>query len=426
MEETVRVRFNQILVSHYERLTGTINVPGGLPLSLDNIGCLILFGGRELDMTDITSEISERYTMEGFLKEVQDAGIETDEHFQTAIQDLMQRKYIEQRPEGHIHGYSDARETAQILNRIFPKMQGLNLLSYIWQTIAEVTSGRTDLEAALSRFDQTLNNHGFIPPKPKIPVIKKNPEKPAVPEKRESEISRRGSRIIRDYVVSETSARLIPPSSKSVGPPPASNVKTESDAASEKERLSSAVRQETEEKLEIKVSEIDQKVQAETEAMKQKIAELEKAIAAEKEKQVPTAAEVDQPEKKEEAAGVVEAVDTRESGAVDDEVAKKIAAFEKELALSCPICKTGVLQEKSTSNGKIFYTCATENCNFISWGKPHHIQCARCKNPFLIEVMDAAGQTVLRCPRATCQYRQALNAGSGVRVVRKRLVRRPK
>ena len=416
MEETVRVRFNQVLLSHYERLTGTVNVAGGLPLSLDNIGCLILFGGRELEVCDYTSEISERYTMEEFLKEVRDAGIETDEHFQTAMHDLTQRKYIEQLPDGHIHGYSDARETARVLNEIFPKMQGVNLLAYIWQMIAEITSGRTDLESALSRFDQTLNNHGVILPKPKIPVIKRAPEKPTAPEKKEPEISRRGSRIIRNYVVSETIAQPMPSASKQVGPPLASHAKTDRDAASDRE--------ETEEKAERTASEIDQKIQTETEAMKQKIAELEKAIAAGKEKQAP-AAEAPQPEKKEAAAGVVEAAGPRESVAVDDEVAKKIAAFEKELALSCPICKTGVLEEKSTAAGKLFYTCATENCNFISWGKPHHVQCARCKNPFLIEATDAAGQTVLRCPRATCQYRQALNAGSGVRVVRKRLVRRP-
>jgi ssDNA-binding Zn-finger/Zn-ribbon topoisomerase 1 len=426
MEETVRVRFNQILQSHYERLMGTIHVPGGLPLSLDNIGCLILFGGRELEVTDFTSEISERYTMEAFLKEIQDLGIETDEHFQTAMQDLMQKKYIEQLPDGHIHGYSDTKETAGILNRIFPQMQGLNLLAYIWQTIAEVTSGRTDLESALSRFDQTLNNHGVIPPKPKIPVIKKDPEKPAAPEKKEPEISHRSDRIIRDYVVSQTVARPIPSAPEPVGPPPASPVKTDRDAViSEKERWSSAVRKDTEEKRGITVSEIDQKIQAETEAMKQKIAELEKAIATGKEKQAP-AAEVIRPEKKEEVDGVVEAVDPRDRVAVDDEVAKQIAAFEKELALSCPICKTGVLQEKSTTAGKLFYACATKNCNFISWGKPHHIHCVRCKNPFLIEATDAAGQTVLRCPRATCQHRQALNAGSGVRVVRKRIVRRPR
>ena len=161
--------------------------------------------------------------------------------------------------------------------------------------------------------------------------------------------------------------------------------------------------------------------------MKQKIAELEKAIAAvEKEKQeIPS--EITVSIEKEEPAGVVDAVKNPEGIPVDDEVAKKIAAFEKELALVCPICKTGILQENSTAAGKIYYACASDKCNFISWGRPHNISCARCKNPFLVEVTDAAGQTILRCPRATCQHRQALNAApGGVKVVRKRLVRRPK
>jgi len=48
--------------------------------------------GRELEVCDYTSEISERYTMEEFLKEVRDAGIETDEHFQTAMHDLTAKK----------------------------------------------------------------------------------------------------------------------------------------------------------------------------------------------------------------------------------------------------------------------------------------------------------------------------------------------
>jgi hypothetical protein len=405
MEETVRSRFNQILIRHYERLTGSINVVGGLPLTLDNIACLIIFGGRELEMSDITSEISERYTMDEFLKEVSDTGIEQDEYFQAALQEMMQRKYIEHRPDGHIHGYSEPKETARMLNRIFPKMQGIQLLAYIWQTIAEVTSGRTDLESALSRFDQTLNNHGVVPPKPKIPVIKKEPEQPSAPEKKESGINRRSSKIIRDYVVSESPVRPTP--------------------ATRKPETLSAARRETGEGPEIKASEIDQKNQAEKEAMKQKIAELERSIAAaEKEKQA-AVAEVAEPVKKEEPAGVVDAADTQESVAVDDEVARKIAAFEKELALVCPICKTGVLAEKSTAAGKVFYACESEKCNFISWGRPHNIPCIRCKNPFLVEVTDAAGQTILRCPRATCQHRQALNP-TGVKVVRKRLVRRPK
>jgi hypothetical protein len=162
----------------------------------------------------------------------------------------------------------------------------------------------------------------------------------------------------------------------------------------------------------------------EAEAMRQKIAELERSIAA-KEKQQSAPAVTELPEKEKTAA--VSAGNNAEEGAPvdDDDIARKIADFEKELALICPICKTGVLQEKSTAAGKIFYSCEAEGCNFISWGRPHNIECARCKNPFLIEVTDAAGQTILRCPRATCQHRQPLSSG-GVKVVRKRLVRRKK
>ncbi|HLZ19526.1 MAG TPA: hypothetical protein VKO67_07925, partial [Smithellaceae bacterium] len=114
---------------------------------------------------------------------------------------------------------------------------------------------------------------------------------------------------------------------------------------------------------------------------------------------------------------------------VDDEaIAAKIAAFEKELALVCPICKVNALKEEKTVAGKLFYSCTSDKCNFISWGRPHHIQCARCKNPFMVEVTESTGQMVLKCPRATCQHRQPLSpatpAGGVKTVVRKRLVRR--
>ncbi len=405
MEEIVKNQFNQILAGHYERLTGSKNAPGGLPLTIDNIIFFILIGGRELEMSDYTSEVSDRYMMDEFLTEVKETGIEADEHFQAAMQELVQKKYIDPRPDGRIHGYQDCKETARTLNRIFPKMQGINLLAYVGQTIEEANSGRTDIAAALSRFDQTLNNHGVAPHKPKIPVITPPPqpraETPApVTEKKDTTTSRSGSRIIRDYVISEAPAKAAP-----AAPKPAAPV---SEPA--KKDAPADIHKETDS---------ERKIREEAAAMKQKIAELEKAIA-EAEKQAAPPEEMA-------TAGVEESAaaesNTEEIDQGDDEIAKKIAAFEKELALVCPICKTGILQEKSTGAGKVFYACESKSCNFISWGKPHNIPCARCKNPFLVEVTDTAGQTILRCPRATCQHRQALNP-QGVKVVRKRLVRR--
>jgi hypothetical protein len=386
MDEAIRDQFNQVLIKHIERLTGSRNAVGGLPLNLDNIGPFILFGGRELEMSDINSTVSERYSMEEFLKDAKETGIEQDENFQNALDEMTKRKYIDNRPEGRVHAYQDTKDTARLLNRIFPKMQGLNLLAYIWQTITEAVNGRTDLPSALSRFDQTLDHHGVIPPKPKIPVIQRDKSKPQTQdeEKSQSKLDSKNRRIIRDYVVS--------------------------DAPFKEKKMFSDEFPETVEKH----AEMDQKIQEETAVIKQKIAELEQTIAqAEKEKK---AAQV-------EAAAARAKAAAEEGGIVDDEIAGKIAAFEKELALACPLCKTGVLQEKSTAAGKVFYACETKNCNFISWGKPHHIECGRCKNPFLVEAKDATGQTILRCPRATCQYRQALSSG-GIKVVRKRVVRR--
>ncbi|NVL90865.1 MAG: hypothetical protein HWN69_07735 [Desulfobacterales bacterium] len=76
--------------------------------------------------------------------------------------------------------------------------------------------------------------------------------------------------------------------------------------------------------------------------------------------------------------------------------------------VSCPLCQTGKVQEEQTIKGKYFYTCPNKGCVFVSWGKPHHIVCSQCNNPFLIESTDKNGKTILRCPRATCRHKEAL------------------
>ena len=88
----------------------------------------------------------------------------------------------------------------------------------------------------------------------------------------------------------------------------------------------------------------------------------------------------------------------------DDDIDKRISAFEEDLALECPICKHSKVTAESTATGKSYYKCSNKECNFISWGKPHHISCPRCNNPFLIEAFNKAGKKIFKCPRATCRY----------------------
>ncbi len=132
-----------------------------------------------------------------------------------------------------------------------------------------------------------------------------------------------------------------------------------------------------------------------------------------------TDTEVQKPETKadltEEAASTVEAEyetdivsEAHETISADDLIERQIAAFEQDLAMVCPVCTTGKVKPEQTAKGKLFYVCSSKNCVFVSWGKPYHIVCPQCRNPFLIESTERDGKTILRCPRTTCRHRQKL------------------
>lgn len=90
----------------------------------------------------------------------------------------------------------------------------------------------------------------------------------------------------------------------------------------------------------------------------------------------------------------------------DEDIEARIAAYEKELSMSCPVCKTGKIQTSETGKGKVFYDCSNSDCNFISWSQPFHYTCPTCENPFLIAFQTKDGKEGLKCPRATCDYVQ--------------------
>ena len=97
----------------------------------------------------------------------------------------------------------------------------------------------------------------------------------------------------------------------------------------------------------------------------------------------------------------------------DEIIAKRIASFEEDLAMECPLCHRSRIRAHETASGKNYYKCSNQTCDFVTWGKPYHFQCPRCSNPFLIEVSGKDGITILKCPRATCHHWQN-PAGEGV------------
>ena len=122
------------------------------------------------------------------------------------------------------------------------------------------------------------------------------------------------------------------------------------------------------------------------------------------------------------------------SGTQSDDIESRIAAFEAELAMPCPVCSKGKVISEKTSAGKEYYTCSDKDCRFVSWDKPYPFPCPQCKNPYLVEFELPSGEKGLKCPRAGCTYTQdnlldpvhnlALKAERTVPKKKKRVVRR--
>jgi hypothetical protein len=122
-------------------------------------------------------------------------------------------------------------------------------------------------------------------------------------------------------------------------------------------------------------------------------------------------------------------------------IEEKIAAFEAELAMPCPVCSIGKIVSEQTDKGKNYFVCTNPSCKFVSWAKPYHFSCPLCKNPYLIEMIGPDGVPGLKCPRAACLFTQrglfdpqaslgapsqSLAAGEGAPKKKKRIIRRKK
>jgi hypothetical protein len=447
MKDILRSQFDEIIGRNFERLTGTRQGIGGLPLNIATIGCFILLGGREIEIENSPTDAAERYTRETFLHEAAGLGVEPDEYLETGLRDMIKRGYFEVDSEGRIIAQESTMAMTRVLDRIFPKMTGINLLAYIGQTVEEAMTGRTDMESATSRFDQTLKHQGLPFSAQKSPNASLSMNIDATPTEQENRMSReeilaelysraktpepdlsantRPNRILAGGGVLRSVNRddILP---KEENPP---DILGDTDAEGREAQVETVGSVADAPAPSVNTRDMGDEIEIKSTAEELGVSGVEEA-AAEIEQRTPAIPRDSSPN--DERAELIqgkeedESVDDggQEEGPIDDDaIADKIAAFEKDLSFTCPICKTNLLKEQSTATGKKYYTCPSSSCNFISWGKPHHVECRRCKNPFLIEVADASGEIILKCPRATCQHRQGLNPKL-VKVVRKRVVRR--
>ncbi len=102
----------------------------------------------------------EPYTFETLFADLADFSITVDDNLVLMLQFMMEAGYVDLEATGFLKPLDNCRKVVNVLNRVFPSMQGVNLSAYMEQTAEEVISGRKALASALQQIDQVLSVQG--------------------------------------------------------------------------------------------------------------------------------------------------------------------------------------------------------------------------------------------------------------------------
>lgn len=81
----------------------------------------------------------------------------------------------------------------------------------------------------------------------------------------------------------------------------------------------------------------------------------------------------------------------------------------KSLDITCPECKEGVLMEKKSRYGKIFYSCSRyPQCKYALWDQPVNEPCPKCGHPVIVEKVTKRYGTFRKCPTENCDWKLEL------------------
>jgi len=447
----IRSLLDKILKRNIEGFIGTTFGIGALPLNWATISCLILLAERENEIDSFGLDPSERYTQDTFLDELREIGIESDAEPKKALQEMTQKGYLNVDNKGRFCAEKQTISMTHLIDRIFPGMPGMNLVAYFIQTMDEVQSGRKDVKDAAGQFDQTLKIHGTTLKKRNAGPVTKKTLKPSVEQiaafkKGESRAvvcsqpklfsdGRSGTKEIREVsfgialsgqdksqencpeIFEESKAQK--PDMKGVEQRETPGGQTEIKGAHTAEMSSETLQNIPLEAGPESLNSADEEAATDITS--------EAAHSGCKDDLMPSELEAQEEAFFKDSGAELERIKTVMPGETlprpetrsgtenipnehvqdsDDIIEKRIAAFEEDLAMQCPLCRSAKIQINETAMGKVYYKCPNKKCNFVSWGKPYHLACPLCNNPFLIEISDKNGAKIIKCPRATCRYQQ--------------------
>ena len=459
--QKIRKQFDKVVAHHLERLIGTRIGINELPLNLITISCIVLLVERENEIKTFSLDNSARYTDKGLVEELMEIGHEYGQDLQTAVQEMSQKDYITTESDGYLSPTSTARSMSQFLDLLFRDMAGINLVAYLMQLFSEVKMGQKTLELAINVVDQTLKLHGVAPGKRTVSEQPEHVSRQFVEDqtrlrKEDAKKHGRGRESGHKLSIAELRKALahmhagrrtkssgpkilgsggvikqirakdsyaskqrpapqapaqkpdrpdIPAPPREVEPPEAVPKAGKAEPAPKIRAKAPVAKQEPSYEL-LPIDEPTKETQT---------TEPKEALATPDEEAVVVPIEPLPEESEKETISIetsqeIEPVqDTAVQKAVDDgDILDKISAFQKDLAMNCPVCQIGEIHAEKTASDKSYYICSNPNCNFVSWGKPYFIPCPKCNSPFLVEAMNNSGKSILECVNSACFYTQPL------------------
>ncbi|MFH0729183.1 MAG: hypothetical protein V2B19_22930 [Pseudomonadota bacterium] len=444
-------KFDRVLRRHVRRLLEVSDSDNLPPYNLNMIACLLVLAEREKEMTDFPDSPLKRYTRETFLKDLDEIGIDPNESVMVEIQNLTQTGYIAVTGNEEYQIRESATRLLSMLDTVFPTLPGLSLVAYILQAIEEVLSGRKEMILAIRQFDETLLTRGESVSKQRIDALRRQrvvaaaikKSDPALQKQRETYLEKLKAFRSRQRNQSADAAVVLSSGNgtkfeireifpKAPEPEPREPEPHEPEPGDSTVDCAATVQS----ILPPAPSEIIESV-AVPDTPEETIGTGRTSTADSpavdppadppREPVAPPLTSV----KEEQECNEVD--DSQEDASIEDLIAKKIQAFEKQLAMTCPVCKEGKILTDITEKGKTYYYCSNKACGLVSWGKPHHMACPLCENPFLIEFQQRDAGVGLKCPRATCSFQHldfdgktlsSLTRATGSEGVRKVVVRK--
>ena len=497
----VRSQFDEILVREITSLIEIDSDIAMLTYNLSTISTIIIAIEREREIRSSPNMPPPRFTFDSLVNELVDLGLYKDDDMLKSVKAVLEQGYLTQNSEGELKAEASAYTIVGFLDKMFPGMQGIQLIAFVMQMIDEVLTERKTLEYATNSFATTLKNSG-------VSVTREKAEKKA----QELALDNSASREMREVALKLKEANIKRLAqqrfkeklalNKAAGKPsfhfdggskldkvkitsvfeqlPSDEeIEAEKRAKEEEQKRAKEEAEKQYQEALLKAAEIEEQKrrlkEAEAESareLERKAAELaakEQALkeaevaalklekqqaeilakeaqmaareaelklreeqlkaAAIKEEQSKSAAQKDVVEQKveEQESITSKKVDKEESfqhqkdnliqtasdndieariSGITDDIESRIAAFEAELTINCPLCKNGTIKKEKTETGKNYFICSDKNCRFVSWSQPYHFSCPLCKNSFLVDFQNIDGTKGLKCPRASCSFSQ--------------------